>query len=145
MKQTATVIAVAATLLLLTSFTGKAKLIAPVRGRISSKFGKRGTGWHNGIDIAVPVGTSIKSPASGEILKIWTSERGGKQMLVLHDNGFISGYAHLNKWLHGKGKRVKKGQVIAESGKTGVLTGAHLHFTWKLDGEYKNPARYFKF
>jgi len=142
MKETVTIIAA---LLLLTTLAAKKGLTAPVRGRISSKFGKRGTGWHNGIDIAVPVGTNVKAPADGRVLKVWTSENGGRQLLVQHDNGYISGYAHLSKRLFGTGARVKKGKVIAVTGNTGRVTGAHLHFTWRKNSQYKNPANHFRF
>jgi len=131
--------------LLLLSAGKKAKFRAPVKGRVSSPFGKRGSTFHNGIDIAVPVGTAVKAPAGGTVARIYTTSNGGKQMIVNHDNGFTSGYAHLDKFYFGAGAKVKKGTVIAKSGSTGNLTGAHLHFSWRKDGKYKNPSYYFSF
>jgi len=123
----------------------KSKYLAPVKGRISGKFGKRATTFHNGIDIAVPVGTKIKAPLDGEVLSIYTTDKGGRQMVIRHKGGFVSGYAHLSKFYFGKGAQVKRGKVIALSGKSGQVTGPHLHFSWRKDGVYKNPARFFKF
>jgi len=142
MKDGVTILAVLA-LLLLTGATGKRR--APVRGRISSKFGDRGGYFHNGIDIAVGVGTKVKVPMAGTVAKIYTTASGGKQMIVNHANGFTSGYAHLNKVYFGKGAKVKKGKVIALTGRTGNVTGAHLHFSWRKDGKYLDPKKHFKF
>jgi len=139
-----TIIAALAALLLFTGATAK-RFLSPVRGRISSKYGQRASGFHNGVDIAVPVGTKVKAPLAGTVARIYTTERGGKQMIIEHANGYRSGYAHLSKFYFGKGAKVGKGKVIAESGRTGNVTGAHLHFSWRKDGEYKNPAKYFRF
>jgi len=138
-----TVIALLALLL----FTGgkKRSFLTPVRGRISSKFGKRGDAFHNGIDIAVPRGTAVKAPADGTVLRIYTTVTGGRQMVVGHSNGYVSGYAHLSKRNFGKGAKVKRGTVIARSGDTGNVTGPHLHFSWRKNGTYKDPERFFRF
>ncbi len=96
--------------------------------------------FHNGIDLAVPVGTPIRSPEGG-VVSGWTSNSvGGLQMLVDHDNGYRTGYAHLNERIAGQGNRVEKGDVIAYSGNTGASTGAHLHFTMKDEtGQFVDP------
>ena len=127
------------------------KLLATLKGAISSVFGPRvspHTGqpsFHNGVDIAVPVGTPIIAPAAGTIKSIFTTATGGLQMIVTHDNGNESGYAHLSRVLFGPGVPVPAAKVIAESGASGNVTGPHLHFTWKKDGEYLNPQDYFTF
>jgi murein DD-endopeptidase MepM/ murein hydrolase activator NlpD len=107
----------------------------PAQGRISSRFGERvhpvtgATSFHNGIDIAVPIGTPIKAPADGKVVSIYTHDRGGKSLILEHANGWKTGYAHLNGYNVQVGDQVKQGDVIAYSGNTGIGTGAHLHFT----------------
>jgi len=125
----------------------------PVEGRITSGFGKRVhpvTGkpnFHNGIDIAVPIGTPIICPADGVVY--WLNEdpkiKGGKQLIIRHNGAeYRTGYAHLNKIYVKMGEPVREGQIIAHSGNTGIGTGAHLHFTYTdANGIKKNPLKYF--
>ena len=107
----------------------------PVEGRVSSKFGQRVhpitnvTSGHNGIDIAVPIGTPVLAPADGEVFSTYSTATGGLQMIVRHTNGMRTGYAHLRKYTADLGDKVYKGQQIAEVGNTGASTGPHLHFT----------------
>lgn len=110
--------------------------LRPVAAKITSKFGYRTdpkTGkqnaFHNGLDLAVPMNTPIKSPMPGVIFSISTVGDGGNQIIVKHDNGYKTGYAHLNKILVKKGDRIKQGDVIGLSGNTGKSTGPHLHLT----------------
>lgn len=110
--------------------------LQPVIAKITSKFGYRTdpkTGkqnaFHNGIDLAVPVGTPIKSPMPGIVDVITSGGDGGNQVIIKHDNGYKTGYAHLSKQLVKKGDKVKQGDVIGLSGNTGKSTGPHLHLT----------------
>lgn len=111
--------------------------IKPVAGKVSSKFGYRVDPvlklhqFHNGIDLPVPVNTQVKSPQDGTILEVYNNKEGGNQVLIKHNDGFTSGYAHLNKPLVKKGDKVKKGQIVALSGNTGKSTGPHVHMTLK--------------
>ena len=121
-------------------------MIPPVTGRISSAFGNRvhpitgETSFHNGIDFAVPEGTEVVSPADGEVRSVYTAGAGGLQLVIDHDNGFATGYAHLSRAEVVPGERVKQGQVIALTGNTGTTTGAHLHFTMRdASGQYVDP------
>jgi murein DD-endopeptidase MepM/ murein hydrolase activator NlpD len=116
------------------------KMKYPVSGKITSNFGNRihpitgNVNFHNGIDIAVPIGTKVYAPASGRIVKIMTNDVGGKQLIVQHDNGYSTGYAHLEK----------NDDVIALSGNTGQSTGAHLHLTLRdKSGQFINPKSVF--
>lgn len=123
----------------------------PVNGKITSNFGERihpVTGvksFHNGIDIAVSIGTPVKSPESGRLIKIITNDIGGKQLIIQHDNGYTTGYAHLDKHDFFKiGDLIKKGDVIALSGNTGQSTGPHLHLTLRdKSGQLINPKSVF--
>lgn len=120
----------------------------PVSGRITSKYGNRthpvtgATSFHNGIDIAVPVGTPVYAPASGIVKTVYSNSTGGIQMIVDHDNGFRTGYAHLSETIARPGQRVKQGEIIAKTGNTGASTGPHLHLTLRKNGTLVNPEEY---
>lgn len=110
--------------------------LRPVVAKITSKFGYRTdpkTGkqnaFHNGIDLAVTLNTPIKSPMPGIVDAVTSGGDGGNQVILKHDNGYKTGYAHLNKPMVKKGNKVKQGDVIGLSGSTGKSTGPHLHFT----------------
>lgn len=123
------------------------KFLKPVTGRISSRFGNRKhpiTGklsFHNGIDIAAPIGTPVIAPDSGKIIEYWDHVKGGK-CIALFNGSVRFGFAHLNKRLVTLNQLVNKGDVIAEVGNTGASTGAHLHFTVKVNGVWVNPEVY---
>lgn len=116
---------------------GKVKSwLKPVSAKITSKFGIRidpKTGkknaFHNGIDLAVPLNTPIKCPFPGIVISVTSGGDGGNQVIIKHDNGYSTGYAHQNKVLVKKGDKVKQGAVIGLSGNTGKSTGPHLHLT----------------
>ncbi len=90
---------------------------------------------HNGIDFGIPVGTKIFAVQDGIVLGTGNTDDGcpgasyGKWVLLKHQNGLSSLYAHLSSFTTKAGDTVKKGDVIALSGNTGYSTGPHLHFT----------------
>lgn len=94
-----------------------------------------GGNGHNGIDFGVSVGTVIKAARAGTVLRAGDTDtvcQGasyGKWVLVRHDNGLTSLYAHLSLIKVAAGQAVSTGQVVAYSGNTGYSTGPHLHFT----------------
>lgn len=112
-------------------------------GRISSVFGEQRTDHiHNGIDIAVPIGTPIKSVADGYVIKASNASGYGKYVVVRHSvSGKIvtSEYGHISKWCVNAGQTVKQGQIIAYSGNEGTSSGAHLHLTIR-EGAYRGKA-----
>ena len=125
------------------------KLLKPVNGRITSEFGNRinpinsQPEFHNGIDIAASEGTPIVAPADGRVTSLFNNSTGGKQLVISHDNGFVTGYAHLSKYAVKMSDKVYQGDVIAYVGSTGQVTGPHLHFTLKdAKGNYLNPVDY---
>lgn len=145
---TATAAAVAVAIL----YFRRWRKVQPVKGKITSKFGYRSaptagaSTWHNGVDIAVPVGTKIRSPWAGKVSSVFYNASGGKQMIVDHYNGYKTGYAHLSEWKMEEGDRVAAGSVIAISGNTGNTTGPHLHFTLTgKDGVKMDPEKKFHF
>ncbi|MDH3283194.1 MAG: LysM peptidoglycan-binding domain-containing M23 family metallopeptidase [Acidobacteriota bacterium] len=101
----------------------------PVVGPISSRFGARRPGSsHKGIDILVPGGTPVLAARDGRV--IFSGRRGayGYLVVVQHDDGFASWYAHNSANLVQDGVRVRRGDVIARSGASGNATAPHVHF-----------------
>lgn len=126
------------------------KLIFPVSGKVTSNFGSRiingALDFHNGIDIAVPIGTKILNPYAGIVESVFYNSSGGNQIIIKHDNGLTTGYAHLNSINVVKGQRVGKFEIIGTSGNTGVSTGPHLHFTLTdMHGNKIDPLTLFVF
>lgn len=117
-------------------------------GRITSYFGYRkaptkgASTYHKGLDIAVPVGTSVFSVQSGKVISATYSASAGNFVSVYHGNGVYSYYMHCSSLLVSAGDSVKKGQKIALSGSTGISTGPHLHFAMFMNGGYVNPLGY---
>lgn len=129
------------------------RMIPPVEGKITSKFGTRThpiTGAsdsdHNGIDIAAAMGTEVKSPAPGIVESVYYNSLGGYQIIIKHNNGYTTGYAHLQPTTIKEKEKVKRSQVIAKTGNSGSSTGPHLHFTLKdPSGNFIDPETKIKF
>ncbi len=113
------------------------------KGTITSKYGIRGRRHHDGIDIANRKGTPIYASASGKVVFSGNGPTGyGLMVIIKHDNGLMSVYAH-NSAIHvGRGLKVKQGQKIALMGSTGRSTGPHLHFEIRNDTQTVNPLKY---
>jgi murein DD-endopeptidase MepM/ murein hydrolase activator NlpD len=124
---------------------GFAEWLSPVNGRVSSPSGLRYnpvTGkleFHDGIDIAVPEGTSVLAPKAGEITASGNMRGYGRYMQVSHENGYVSFYAHLSRPAANIGDKVARGEKIAYSGNTGQSTGPHLHFAIFQNGQFVDP------
>lgn len=122
--------------------------VARGEGWVSSRYGRRTdpfsgrVSWHNGFDIAGPVGTEISSVAGGVV--VFSGDRGGFGLLVEinHGNGYVTRYAHCDELLVKVGDVVSRGQLIARMGNTGRSTGPHLHLEVLKDGKSRDPAKY---
>ena len=117
----------------------------PVKGGITtSGFGDTisRTASHNGHDWAVNIGTKVRAAAEGVVELAYFSESYGYNILINHNNGFKTRYAHLSEVKVSKGEKVEQSQVIALSGSTGFSTGPHLHFEVVKDGKRVNPIEY---
>ncbi len=117
----------------------------PVKGGITtSGFGDTisRTASHNGHDWAVNTGTKVRAAAEGVVELAYFSESYGYNILINHNNGFETRYAHLSEVKVSKGEKVEQSQVIALSGSTGFSTGPHLHFEVVKDGKRVNPIEY---
>ena len=111
----------------------------PARGRLSSRFGRRGGRPHEGIDIAAKRGTPIFSAESGRVIHSGRLGSYGNVVIVKHAGRFRTVYAHASRLLVRKGEFVERGQKIAEVGSTGRSTGPHVHFEIRRSETPQNP------
>lgn len=115
------------------------------RGVLTSDYGASrhgGAKSHGGIDIGVPVGTSVFAVKSGTVAEAGYDSSYGYFVVIDHGNGLKTRYAHNNKNVVSVGQTVSAGQLIALSGNTGRSTGPHLHFEVILNGNRVNPGYY---
>ncbi|MBA2321855.1 MAG: M23 family metallopeptidase [Deltaproteobacteria bacterium] len=118
------------------------------RHRTSSRFGPRIhpiTGKphvHTGIDLAVPTGTAIIAAQAGRVVAARESPSSGRTLILDHGGGLRTSYLHLDRFDVTVGDRVLAGQPIGASGATGRVTGPHLHFEVRVDGEDRDPASF---
>ena len=112
---------------------------------LTSKFGPRNTGiagastFHKGIDLGARTGTPIYASADGTVHFAGTASGYGLYIRLKHDGGVETRYGHCSQLLVSKGEKVKKGQIIALVGSTGISSGAHLHFEVRIDGVAVDP------
>jgi murein DD-endopeptidase MepM/ murein hydrolase activator NlpD len=120
--------------------------IRPTTGRDSGRFGlrrilnKQKRNPHSGMDIAAPQGRSVKATETGRVIFAGDLFFTGNAIYLDHGNGLLSLYAHLSKINVKKGQQVKRGQIIGKVGKTGRVTGAHLHWSVYLNGNAVDPS-----
>lgn len=125
----------------------KLDYVQPVKGEITSGFGKRihpVTGkesFHTGIDIAADLGTDISCFADGKVSEISQSKYYGNTVLITHGDKQTF-YGHLNKVTVKEGENLNAGDSIGQVGSTGVSTGPHLHFEIWVNDEPVNPLEY---
>lgn len=99
---------------------------------------------HDGLDIANDVGTAVYATGDGVVGSAGRTSAGlGIMIVINHGYGYTTVYGHLSKVLVSSGERVKRGALIALSGRTGVVTGPHLHYEVRLHGQLQNPVDYF--
>lgn len=117
----------------------------PTPGVVTSRFGPRWGRYHYGIDFGGTNGVSpIVAAASGVVEKTYCGSGYGNCLVVKHNNGTKTLYAHLNVIIVSSGTSVKKGQKIGTLGRTGNVTGPHLHFEIiKANGQKMNPNSLF--
>ena len=111
----------------------------PVEGPVISTFGQRSRGWHAGIDIKAEVGSEIFAAAPGTVVYSGWIRAYGQVVKIQHTNDFITLYAHNQKNLVEVGEDVEAGQLIATVGRSGHVTGPHVHFEVRRDGKAYNP------
>ena len=113
----------------------------PIEGRVISKFGSKPGGKHNdGINIAVPVGSDVRAAKNGVVAYAGNELRGyGNLVLIRHEDGWMTAYAHNEALLVEKGDVVRRGQVISRSGKSGRVSRPQAHFEIRRNGEPQDP------
>jgi murein DD-endopeptidase MepM/ murein hydrolase activator NlpD len=116
----------------------------PVQGRIISEFGTKADGGHNdGIDVAVPLGTSVKAAENGVVAYAGDELKGyGNLVLIRHANNWVSAYAHNDEILVKRGDQVRRGQVIAKAGRTGQVSQPQLHFELRKGSRPVDPTKF---
>ncbi len=130
--------------------TGRKTFHWPLRGRITSTFGKRTdpfTGkkkFHCGLDLSARVGTPVKAAKEGKVIFSGWKNGYGNVVIIKHDDGYITVYAHNRNNAVAVDESIQTGQVIAYSGMTGAVTGAHLHFEIRKYLTPLNPLRFLK-
>lgn len=126
------------------SFEDNPTFIMPVDGAITSEFGERvhpvfnTVKMHNGIDIDAEIGTPIKSSTAGTVLKVGEDDINGKYVRVKSGKYEVV-YAHCYKISVKEGQKVNQGDILGETGDTGVVSGPHLHFEVLEDGKPISP------
>jgi murein DD-endopeptidase MepM/ murein hydrolase activator NlpD len=122
--------------------------IRPVRGWLSSGFGKRLSPFtgtimmHKGIDLATYIGTPIVAPANGRIEYSGIDSGLGQVVVIDHGHGIKTLFGHLSKSFVRVGQRVERGEAIAAVGNSGLSTGSHLHYEVRVNGRAVDPLRY---
>tara|TARA_B100001964_G_C14190366_1_gene580758 strand:+ start:340 stop:1356 length:1017 start_codon:yes stop_codon:yes gene_type:complete len=128
----------------------KPKFVKPTSGRLTSGFGYRihpilkKRRMHKGIDIVARYGSNVKAATGGIITYSGQMGSYGNLVVIDHQNGFETRYAHNSRLKVKKGEKVRQGQTIALVGNTGRSNGTHLHFEIWKNGEAIDPAHYLK-
>jgi murein DD-endopeptidase MepM/ murein hydrolase activator NlpD len=126
-----------------TASTGTYKY--PVSGyTITSRYGYRSGEFHTGVDLAVPYGTAVKAADGGTVTFAGRQGNYGNLVIITHDDGSQTYYAHNSSILVSVGDKVYQGQQIAKAGSTGRSTGNHCHFEIRINGSTVNPFNYLK-
>lgn len=124
---------------------GTGKFVQPYFGTITSRFGARWGRTHTGTDICGTTGDPIKAADNGIVITAEYQDNGyGNIIIIDHQNGIHTWYAHLNSIGVKAGDTVEKGAVIGELGNTGYSTGPHLHFEVRENGTPVNPSKYLE-
>ncbi|MDJ0929620.1 MAG: peptidoglycan DD-metalloendopeptidase family protein [Breoghania sp.] len=116
----------------------------PVRGRIISSFGSKPGGTRNdGINLAVPEGTAMRAVESGTVIYSGNELKGyGNLVLIRHEGGWVSAYAHNSELEVRRGDIVRRGEVVAKAGSTGTVNQPQLHFELRQGNKPVDPMQY---
>lgn len=121
------------------------KFIYPLEGRITTPFGatryvnNRLSGYHSGVDFAVPVGVPVLATNSGRVVLSMYLNSTGNTIIIDHGLNLYSSYSHMDNRSVEAGDKIEKGEVIGRSGNTGFSTGPHLHFTMSVGNTFVDP------
>jgi murein DD-endopeptidase MepM/ murein hydrolase activator NlpD len=118
----------------------------PVSGRVIAAFGPRSDGTHNdGLNLAVPLGTEVHAAEAGLVAYAGNELKGyGNLVLLRHDNGWVTAYAHNDELLVKRGDKVRRGQVLARAGKTGQVDQPQVHFELRQGSKPVDPTPFLE-
>jgi len=123
--------------------------IWPIDGRLMSPFGRRNDpfsdegAYHQGVDISAPEGTPVKAAADGVVTYAQYQAGGyGRLVVIAHNTGMQSFYAHLSKFDVIAGQEIRQGEIIGRVGSSGRVTAPHLHYEVHVGGAPVNPYRF---
>ena len=123
--------------------------IMPTAGWLSSHFTRRRVHPilhiarpHEGIDVSAPMGAPIVAPAAGTVARTGQERGYGLVLEIDHGDGIVTRYAHCSRVMAKPGQRVKRGQVVAAVGNSGLSTGPHLHYEIHVHGKVVDPLTY---
>ncbi|MGB8315950.1 MAG: LysM peptidoglycan-binding domain-containing M23 family metallopeptidase, partial [Aestuariivirga sp.] len=116
----------------------------PVKGKIISEYGAKPNGLKNeGINIAVPEGTGVRAAESGVVAYAGNELKGyGNLVLIRHEGGWVTAYAHAKELFVKRGDTVKRGDVIAKAGQTGSVSSPQLHFEVRKGATAMDPLKF---
>ena len=119
-----------------------AKFKWPARGALLAGFGKRPDGAHNdGINISVPAGTDVAASDAGTVAYAGGEIKAyGNLILIRHEGGWVTAYAHADQILVKRGDAVTRGQIIAKAGATGSVDQPQLHFELRQGSKPVDPT-----
>ncbi len=126
------------------SSRSQSDFIWPLSGRISSYFGRRGRGFHYGVDIVASSGTVVRAAQDGVVSFSGWMNGYGRVIIVTHPSGLQTVYAHNSVNLVREGQRVRQGDPIARVGSTGNATCPHLHFEIRRGGRPVDPLQFLR-
>ncbi|MBQ4110841.1 MAG: peptidoglycan DD-metalloendopeptidase family protein [Clostridia bacterium] len=115
------------------------KFVCPFKGKVTSNYGARWGRNHNGVDLAGATGSAVIASDGGSVIKAGYYGSFGNLVVIDHENGYQTYYAHLSAINVKAGQRVSQGQLIGKVGNTGNSTGPHLHFEIRTQGKPINP------
>ncbi|WP_343580635.1 peptidoglycan DD-metalloendopeptidase family protein [Acinetobacter sp.] len=124
--------------------------IRPTAGKFSNSFGRKRffngeeRAPHSGLDIPAPVGQKVVAPAEGVVVGTGNYFFNGNTVLIDHGQGLISMFCHLSKINVEKGQHLQQGEVLGLVGKTGRVTGPHLHWGMSLNNARVDPQLFLK-
>ena len=119
--------------------------VMPVSGTVTSEFGYRthpvygGESFHSGLDIAAAEGEPIHAVLDGTVIAAGTAPKAGNYVKIDHGDSRVTLYCHCSELFVSEGANVRKGEVIAAVGQTGLATGPHLHIEFYEDSEITDP------
>jgi murein DD-endopeptidase MepM/ murein hydrolase activator NlpD len=114
----------------------------PLKGVLYARFGRKGKEPHDGIDLAAPAATPVQTAGPGTVLFAGEQKGYGLIVIVEHDNGLVTLYAHNRDVRVKTNQKVKAGQVVATVGDSGRTSGPHLHFEVRKEGLPVDPLEY---